>query len=91
MATNTWIVIQSVVTNVEMQSIAQISSMIYMVTIIVSTIIILVSLIQFVYLLANNNGLTWRYKKPFALLLVWIFLIPIVFIIMTFVNFLIGS
>jgi hypothetical protein len=66
----------------------QISSIMYMIMIIVVTIIILISLIQFVYWVLNIStpGYKFSYKKPLILLLIWVFLIPMMFIVITLIN-----
>jgi hypothetical protein len=65
-------------------------SIIYLIVIIISMIILLISLVQFTYWL-SNIWVSWykfSYKKPTILLLVWLLLVPIVFIIMTLINLL---
>jgi hypothetical protein len=79
---------QTLVTNSQLDIASWVISIVYLVVIIASMIILLISLIQFTYWL-SNIWVSWykfSYKKPTILLVVWLLLVPVVFIVMTLIN-----
>jgi hypothetical protein len=65
-----------------------IMTVVYVITILMSMIILLISLIQFTSWLLNFWAPWYKfyYKKPTALLIIWVFLVPVVFVIETLIK-----